>query len=1165
VGASERAGVLAILPGPLWHVEPAPGVGAQRAAWFDPAGPRNPPGAAAAYRFRAASPEGAVNVVPVGAEFSAETATAVAPFPGGLIGKTVIDVRVRGGGLATLLVVEPNPAATQRAWRVAGSGNAVTSAAPLPLQGLSNTLVRPAGWPGRVALGSAAEPTGRVWLIRFARPVTGEVSLETTATRSLPADATPEALRSATDEFSRWLVPGATVIPNARIAQTPQASDVSRADSWRFSNLYLVTTVREPSSAMVIFGGTIDSSAATSLPLALPAGAELRAAGAGGRWLEPGSCRLSEEGVARVPVLGKAPVRFEVRYRLPADGATGRLESPAPVLPGAPDPSEGPEASSIQRWWVFANGVLPGWPVRAWQRANPADLPSFLGDSPASWGSSLLVTRAALDEVHVGSERLADAVGIVVAAGLAVLVWFSARRRRPLGTLLAIGLLLALGAVHLLSPPWWQRAASIPLVVGLIGVAGAMVVRGRRAALPLAAGLVALTYLAPHRTHAQPSSPAVVVLATDGEGREMVVAPKSVLDRLSIARPAPGVVLSASSYAIRVDDAGARVTATFTAHALDEGELVATLPLADARLEKVLVNGSPAFPAAPRPGVYTVPLPGQGRHEVVAAFTVPLGGAGTERELRFGVPECPATRIAAELPDAARQAQMIGRIGRRDSTGDDGAGGRVKLEADLGATKAVQLRWREGMGAATGATASLKVREGCVWDVSESGAELTACYLARIEQGTLGSLQFNVPAELDTLAVAVRSLDLAGTAALRDWTVGAEEGGYRPLRIDLQTPIAGPLLVVLTCAPRTPITRQPLLRFPKPVLPTGAGEPDAAYGLRTRGVSVEDPGRGGVIDFAPDALLRDFGSVIGRQESDAPIRVFRPIPGATPQLKPTLRVAGEPPAATLETTWTIGPRRADAAGTIRWTGKDSLSMLEFALPGVDVLEVLGADVASWARTDSRVQVWLRRSTREGQIEWSGTMAVSKMPISAATPRTADCRLASDTVRLRTADGYSLAVERDEGWLSADLAGEPLARRTTNADAPPVRVVVTPAPSAPRVAEPPRPAVVTPAPTPDPAGPPAAPIPAATAPNPAPQTSGATWPVAAATGWLVAVALLAVLIARFPGATWPEQFGLAVALLGVAVAGSWWIGLAGWAVARLAWLADRSLLRAPAAA
>jgi hypothetical protein len=342
-------------------------------------------------------------------------------------------------------------------------------------------------------------------------------------------------------------------------------------------------------------------------------------------------------------------------------------------------------------------------------------------------------------------------------------------------------------------------------------------------------------------------------------------------------------------------------------------------------------------------------------------------------------------------------------------------------------------------------TASLKVREGCVWDVTEAGAELTACYLVRVEQGTMGSLQINVPAELDTLSVVVRSLEIAGSAALRDWSLGKEEGGYRPLRIDLQSPATGQLLVVLTCAPRAPITRQPLLRFPRPVVPGATGEPDAAYGLRTRGVAFEDPGRGGVIDFAPDALLRDFGSVIGRAEAGA-IRVFRAVPGASPQLRPILRVAGDPPTSTIETTWTIGPRRADAAGTIEWTARDAPELLEFDLPGVRVLEVRGADVASWGRNGSRIQVWFRRSAREGQIEWSGTAGLPEGgSFAAVTPRLAEMKLTEDVVRLRAIEGYAPAVARDRGWNVVELPGEPVVRRTTSPDAPPVQVRLAPKP------------------------------------------------------------------------------------------------------------------------
>ena len=528
------------------------------------------------------------------AEFSAEATTAVAPLPGGLIGKTALGLRVRDGALASLLVVEAGGSAAQRAWRIAGGGNAVASAVVLPTTAFLNSLLRPTGWPGRAAIGGADQPMGRVWLVRFARPVTGDLTLESTATRTLPADATPEAIQRATDELSRWFVPGATPDPNAQPSTTPDPVKTSLAP-WRYSGLYLVTAVRSPSDVLVVFGGTIESSAGTSLPLRLPLGAELRAAAVGRQWLEPGACRLSDEGVARLPVSGNGPTRFEVRYRLPAGIPVGLVRSPEPVLPG-----DGPESgpSSIQRWWVFAADVLPGWPVRSWDRDNAADLPALLGDSPGAWGEGIVVSRLSLDEVRVGIARLADTIGLAVAVGIVLLVWAGVGHGRRFAALLVVGLVLALAAVKFLAPPWWQRAATIPLVVCLIGVAAMVVVRGRRAMLPLAGGLFALVHL---DTHGQSTAPAVVVIAPDADGREVVVAPKSVLDRLAAVPNAPGVVISASSYAIRVDDAGASIIAKYTAHALEDGELVATLPLAEARLEKVLVNGSAAYPAASAP------------------------------------------------------------------------------------------------------------------------------------------------------------------------------------------------------------------------------------------------------------------------------------------------------------------------------------------------------------------------------------------------------------------------------------------------------------------------------------------------------------------------------------------------------------------------------------
>ena len=95
-------------------------------------------------------------------------------------------------------------------------------------------------------------------------------------------------------------------------------------------------------------------------------------------------------------------------------------------------------------------------------------------------------------------------------------------------------------------------------------------------------------------------------------------------------------------------------------------------------------------------------------------------------------------------------------------------------------------------------------------------------------------------------------------------------------------PIAGQLPAALT--PRTAITRQPLL-LPE-TRSSGAGEPTRLR-PQTLGLSVEDP-VAPASRLCPDALLRDFGGVIGRQDPTRDPRLppgRRPKPAASPDLR----------------------------------------------------------------------------------------------------------------------------------------------------------------------------------------------------------------------------------------------------------------------------------------
>ncbi|MDB5312824.1 MAG: hypothetical protein JWO38_7026, partial [Gemmataceae bacterium] len=1073
VDAAERAGWVSLCPGPGWSVTPrlSPGATEATEATAPPAAPGD---ATVTYLYRGREPEGELVLSAVRPAFTAAAETRLDLAADRLTAATRLTLKVTAGALPAVTVFEPGPVRAGRTWKVADGSNAVTAATPILLGRLPGALpVLGAPWGGlapavatRAATGG--EP-GTYWVVRFARPVSDEVSLETEAV--IPG-ATPETARVLAGELASGRrdllsVRGAAGHTSRVDPASPLGGAVAPADappasrSWSFDGLYLVTVCGEPHS-LVVFGGAVAARDGPTLPIRLPAGAEVRAACAGGHWLDPGRCEPvpgADEVELRLPVpAGAGVVRFEVQYHLPTDGGSivRRVRSPAPALPGGPHP--------VRRWWAYPPGALAAWPVAARTSSAAAAMPVLLGDPLDRPVGELAVVRFPGETVVVAPARLADAVGAGLAAVLVALGWVGARRgNRSVGFAL-MAVLIGAGVVYLVGPAAWERAARPAVVAGLPAAVAVVVARGRVRLVPPVApavpadsrtrslGVVAaalLVGLVPVvASRAQPG-PRDVVLILPGPAadptRETVIAPRAVLDRLDAAArpPHPAAVITAAAYDGRAEDGTARFTARFVVHSFLDAETAVGLPLADVRLERVLVDGKPALPVAPRPDVYTVPVVGRGRHEIEAGFVVAVATAGPEREVRFGLPEVPDCRLTFTVPGSARQLQAVGRLGDQ-KTGPEKDAPRV--EADLGAVRAAHLRWRQG----TGGAAAVTVREGCVWDVSEGGSELTACYQVRVDSGSVSGFRFDLPAGLEPVRVTVRPLDtMAGAGVLRDWSVGPEAGGLRPLLIGLQGPTDGRLLVTLECVPRGAPTRQPALRFPRPVGMENAG---GVYGLRATGVAVEGVTRVGVIDFAADALAREFGAIPDLRLSPmVPVLAFSPRPREAAELRPTLRPGPDPPAASQDTTWRVGPHRADGAGAIRWAAKDPVPVLEFALPGVRVFEVRGADVSGWAQTDGRVQVWFRKPAREGAVEWAGTLTpappgkpvAEPLPFDPPVPGLVHVRPGRHSLRVLPADGWAVRVAADRGW-QADVSAEDREWRFhADGAAPPVRLVLFP--------------------------------------------------------------------------------------------------------------------------
>lgn len=1066
-----------------------------------------------------------------------------------------VTVRPRGGPLFGLTIRTPagfdlDRAATAPDDRIGyagpaagGPGVAVEFTRPVGAGEAVDVLLTlrgpavPAG-PARFPLASvdpvgAAERDG--WVAVFpdpgrtatARPDPGPVDTVSTE----PAGPPPPAGAAVVPWTGR--PPGGEVIltpeepaappPGPKPADPPPAA----VAGWSAADLRLTTVCADP--VTVLFDGTVTAPGGADLPLTLPAGAAVEAVTVGGRTAGPG---------LRVPP-GAEPVRFAVRYRLPAAGdLVRRVVSPAPELPAGPHP--------VRRVWAFPVETLPAWPVEA--RGPAAALP------PEVAGLAGLTTVAdPADELLVVPTRAAGAAGALLAAGFAAAGWAAVRRRNWWPGVLVLVALAGVGAAGLIGPAAWGRAARPAVAVGTLAATAAAGARGWRRRRPATPRPTALAWAVPTSVVilvvlacrwpavAQPDAPETVLLVppADGEGgRDQVLAPRRLLDRLDAAvrMPVPAAVVTAAEYDGRAEDGLARFAARFVVHALADGETAVSLPLAGVRLEATTADGRPAPPAAPRPDVYTVPVVGRGRHEVGVRFAVPIAATGPEREVRFGVPEVPAVRVAFAAPAGSGPAQAVGRFGGPAT--------------DLGGARTVVLRWRP----VAAGPAAVAVREGCIWDVTEAGDRLTACYLARVTSGAATGFRFDLPPELEPVRVAVQALTTGAPAAAR-WAVGPEADGVRPLQIDLAGPTDGRLLVTLECARRGPPTRRPVLRFPRPV---GVEREAGVYGLRASGVTIEGVERAGVIDFAADAFGGEFRTVPDLRLAQAvPSVAFSPQPGAVAELRPSLRPGPDPGEAAEDVTWRVGPTRADGEGVIRWAAPGPVPAVEFAVPGARVAEVRGADVVGWGESGGRVQVRFRRPVRAGAVRWSGSVdrpadGVVALPAAAV----AGLKPGGTTLRVIPADGWEVRADPAEGWRPAPAVG-PGATFRSDSPTGPVRARVVPS----SVAPPPRSkpqapaagAVVIPTPPAQPAVPPAPPT--STPDRPAPL------PVGTVAAWGLGLLLAGVLFVRFPARTWPEQVGLLGGLYGVAVAGGAAVGVVAWLVARGGWL----LSRRPAAA
>jgi hypothetical protein len=1017
---------------------------------------------------------------------------------------------------------------------VPGDGGTVSvhgaEATRLPAVPLLPLLGARSGWGAVAAAGVPAALPGSIWRVRFAQPVRGEFVVSTAYPVPPPDPAKPYPLAlpvilgcnswgvEATlgGGLAEPFLPPATEAVQDAFLRTPPSVTLESAAArstvvppdavWRFDGGRLTSALVGGEGVFVTFSGRLTEAAGRTLPLHLPPGADEVSARVAGKWVPNPMADAGRLGLP-LPDVPPGGLPFEVHYRLPVAERwpLPEVRSPAPALPA--------ELAIERRWRLDPERLR--WPALD------------AATEPAAWDTAA---------VRVARRQVVEGVGLVLAGATAALGVRLVRTGRR-GTAVAVAVLVTgLGAALWVAPGGWRGLVRPPFATGVAVLAVTVAVHRRgtpppaargptRSApvMPLVAGAVVVAAAVP--TAAQPPEP-VTVYVVNGKDRLTVTAPQAALDRLDAlaASPLPAVVLTHAEYAGRAADAVATFDANFTLTCLRDGDHPFALPLAGVRLEQAKLDGRNAYPDASNPDRYVVVVSGKGEHRLTLRFAVVPTATGRDREARFDGPDVPSARVEFRCGVSGRQPDVTTRRGGQEVTNG-------VATADHGGGRTVAVRWRET--AATDVTKpAVTVKEVGVWDVSDAAPAVTAAFAYRIDGGTTDTLPVGVPDGLQL--VSVRVIDQRGNG-VRGWVAGDGAGGGTAVDVRLQQPTDGRVALVMRAVPTRPLPDTPVLRYPRALVP--ATDRDGVYGVRFAGVRVDGMALAGAIDFPPDALgkevAKDFPPVPELALDRAPPeRVMRRAGAEEVELRPTLVPTTGLAVAALEVTFTGGPR-VEADGAARAAGAET-GCLQFDVPaGCEVRDVRAPELMGWARSGTRLQVWLRQPTADLTVRWAGTVPVRDGVAGLSPPRWPAGVPPTDppVVRIRAADGYAVAPRVTAGWHPKPSGGGDLLY-AVDPIAPVATFAVQPLPPpVPKPADPPPTDAPPPPPRGDTAAAPGGRPPPVEPPPPGAGEGHAWW----ATGGWVAAAWVVAAVWR-SRRRWPECWvglgALAAAAAGV---------------------------------
>ncbi|MGE3807009.1 MAG: hypothetical protein AB7K24_20285 [Gemmataceae bacterium] len=643
--------------------------------------------------------------------------------------------------------------------------------------------------------------------------------------------------------------------------------------------------------------------------------------------------------------------------------------------------------------------------VPDWLRAEEYS-PPRPGNAPGlerfDFGSNWLEWEPRADHLDdagilVVRRDLFPTLGLVLAAILGWIAWRSRRWSRALRSSLLWCWIAAGGVALLWLPEAASRLAWYPLLVGLVVVLVSFLrsTTRRARASAAAAALVVATVVAPSLHSQLPPGtvyPVYLLPAEEGKPDEQKVwAPPELIERLEKMADRPGMrgaVLIGASYHAKVKGNIAEFDARFQVHCFAQDKASVTIPLGannppEARVKPIEQflrqpgvpesdKGKPVALEALKQGGFALEVPA-GRHEILMRFQVDVSANGPDRSLGFVIPELTESRLELEVPAGARSLFAAYGRGRQvvnpEIPQEAPADKPLRLEADLGRIRNLQVRWRDDAKPQHGI---LDVREAYLWKLNPSASSLFAVLQYKVEQGAATSFAFDLPEMLDVRSVEAASVPGAAASEqlprLVDWGIDTKNG--RRLIVTFQHPITTGVQIGLELVPRGPLGPGLLLPVPRPLQ---IRKSDGYLAYRGDGLQIRHVDSQRVTGVLPDRFAEVWKGT-GMPDPGPQIFAFTfdRVKGA-PVVQLELSVPGASVTCKQQLNWQVGAHQADLSLTAQITSSDTdLLLLEWEMPEtVRGVEVNGADVRNWSRSGSRVQVWLERPVRTTQLKLSG--------------------------------------------------------------------------------------------------------------------------------------------------------------------------------------------------